>query len=67
MVLNLRTLYTFASLAGVSARATALDSPSSGQVREACLNFLRGELVWFVILFGVILVVRYTANRMARD
>ena len=67
MYLNLRTLYTLGSLAGVSARATALDSPSSWQIREVCLNFLRGEMIWLVGLFALVLIVRYTANRMARD
>ena len=66
-MINLRTLYTSASLVGVSARATALDSPSSSQVREACLSFLRGEMFWLLGLFALILIVRYTANRMARD
>ena len=67
MNLNLRTLYTLCSLLSVSARATALDSPSSLQVREACFSFLRGEMFWLLGLFALILVVRYTANRMARD
>ena len=66
-MINLRTLYTLGSLAGVSARATALDSPSSLQVREACFSFIRGEMFWLVGLFALVLIVRYTANRMARD
>lgn len=67
---NLRAFTTLIFSLSVSARAKALDSPSSEQVREACSLLTQrvvADIFGVLLLLAVIGVVRYLAYRMARD